>query len=359
VEVTRSARRTIAALAAVTLMPSAALFAPRVAQAQAPSPPPAGSPAGGPAGPGAAPSAGAAEEARAHYSRGVQLYTEGSYDAALVELERANRLAPSYRILYSIGLVQLKLNDYVKALQSFEQYLSLGGAEVAAARKTEVEERIGQLKQRVAIVDINVNVEGADVLIDDIAVGKSPLKPVKLNPGYHKIAASKAGYNGDAKQIALAGADHTTVTFELTSLTAAVVAPVPTTTPTTPTDTTQQASTTLPAPEAPKTRKGVWIGWAVTGALAAGAVVTGVVALSSSSKLSDQVDNQATASGDIASTHDTTVTMALVSDILTGLAVVAGGVSLYLTLTPPKHDAPPASARLIVGPRGAGIAGQF
>src|SRR5262249_23789803 len=52
--------------------------------------------------------ASAMDEARAHYSKGVQLYNEGSYDAALVELERANKLAPSYRILYSIGLVKLR-----------------------------------------------------------------------------------------------------------------------------------------------------------------------------------------------------------------------------------------------------------
>jgi hypothetical protein len=307
-------------------------------------------------------------EARIHYSRGVQLYTDGSYDAALVELERANKLAPSYRILYSIGLVQLKLSDFVGAKSSFERYLADGGAEVPPARKTEVEERLAQITDRIATLDVKVNVADADVLVDDISVGRSPLgHPVLLNPGYHKISSSKAGYTPDARQQGFAGGDKTTIEITLQQIAAPVAPSQPQ--PVTPTQPVPEQPAPQPPPPEAKTPTGVWVGWAVTGALVAGGVVTGIVALSDSSKVTTQIDNQATAQSDIQSTHSKTVTMAAVTDVLLGAAVVAGGVTLYFTLKKPHPttaamhspatQTPAGTAQLHVGPRSVGLGITF
>jgi hypothetical protein len=313
------------------------------------------------------------DDARAHYARGVQLYTDGSYDAALVELERANKLAPSYKILYSIGLVQLRLNDFVGAKGSFERYLAEGGTEVPAARMTEVNDRLKQLADRVASVEVQVNVEGAQVFIDDLVVGISPLgKPLLLNPGYHKLSASKAGYNVDAKQLGFAGGDKTQVQLHLTEVApASPQAPGPAPAPITvaPPPGATPAPQAPPPAETPRASKPLWIGWTVTGVLAAGAIVTGIAALSQSSKLTDEVDNQPTASSDITSTRQKTVTLALVTDILGGAAIVAGGVTLYLTLSGKKASSTSASGKasgnateVRVGPTGLsslGVYGKF
>jgi tetratricopeptide (TPR) repeat protein len=45
-------------------------------------------------------------EARMRFTRGVKLYHEGSYDAALAEFTKAYRLAPNYRVLYNLAQVQ-------------------------------------------------------------------------------------------------------------------------------------------------------------------------------------------------------------------------------------------------------------
>ena len=57
----------------------------------------------------------ATEQARAHFQRGVDYYTEGDLAAALVEFERAYALQPAYRLLYNLGQVTYELRDYAAA----------------------------------------------------------------------------------------------------------------------------------------------------------------------------------------------------------------------------------------------------
>ena len=52
------------------------------------------------------------KEARAHFERGVEYYTEGDFRAALVELTRAYALQPTYKMLYNLGQVAFELRDY-------------------------------------------------------------------------------------------------------------------------------------------------------------------------------------------------------------------------------------------------------
>src|SRR5256885_16109878 len=70
-----------------------------------------------PTGPGPSPSSDPAkmEGARQRYQRGLQLFNEPNFEAARVEFERAYQLAPSYKILYNIGLCYEQLGDYVQA----------------------------------------------------------------------------------------------------------------------------------------------------------------------------------------------------------------------------------------------------
>ena len=137
------------------------------------------------------PSAKALQEARTRYEKGKQLYNEGAFDAALAELQRSYDLAPSYRILYNIALVQRARNDFAGSLTAYEKYLADGGKELTAARKQEVQKEIDSLRTLVAKADIRTSVEGADITLDDSPIGKSPITGLVLNPGSHRIGASK------------------------------------------------------------------------------------------------------------------------------------------------------------------------
>src|SRR5262249_2683195 len=132
--------------------------------------------------------------------------------------------------------------------------------------------------------------DGADITLDEVAVGTSPLaKPLVVNPGHHKIGATKGGRSAESRVVSVAGADHAKV--ELTIEEAAPPAPPPVAAPVetpAPPPPAAPAPIETPAPPAAETRgtpTGIWLGWAATGALATGAVVSGILALNANSDL--------------------------------------------------------------------------
>src|SRR3954465_9847176 len=92
------------------------------------------------------PTAASVEEARQHYKRGVDLYGEANYTAALIEFRRAYEIAPNFSVLYNIGQIHYQLHDYADSLRTFQAYLSEGGNKVPSARRTEVEREVAYLR---------------------------------------------------------------------------------------------------------------------------------------------------------------------------------------------------------------------
>lgn len=255
------------------------------------------------------------ERARVHYDRGLQLFNEDNYDAALFEFDRAYELAPSYKILYNTGRIQRQQNNYAAAMRSYERYLREGGAGVPAERRTEVERELTVLRPRVASVNVNVNVDGADVYADDIpvctatiesaCVGKSPLQaPIVVNGGRHKITATKQGYAPATALVSVVGSDKLDVKLILVPYAQPVAAP----------------------------RRVPWGGWAATGVLAVSAGVFGYLSLSQSSKLEDARAQPNADPDALDSRASRTRTFGLVADGLAIGAVLVGAVSLYYTI---------------------------
>jgi hypothetical protein len=303
----------------------------------------------------------AADEAGSRFRRGVELFKEADFRAALIEFRRAYQLAPNYRVQYNLGQCYLELQDYAGALRSFERYLSEGGSQVPAARRTSVEGEIQKLQPRVARIEITTNVPGAEIRIDDDVVGTTPLaQAVLVSAGRRKISAEKSGAPTTSKTIDVAGGDKITVALQINE----AGAPTPPQTVVTPTN-PSEAPRPAP-PESPKkTEEGgksvPWIGWGITGALAVGAGVTGVLALGAKNDLKTKEDTFPGNASDIDDARGKVKTFALVTDILAGGAVVAGGISLYFTLAGGKKDsaALPANLRVGFGPSRIQLDGRF
>lgn len=199
------------------------------------------------------------EEAITRFKRGLELYQEGALAPALVELRRAHALAPTYRVQFNIGQVCFELKDYACAMTSFEAYLKQGGDAIPAARRAAIRSDIAQLAPRVASLAITVDEAGAEVTIDDVVVGTSPLRaPVVVNAGRRKVSAQKAGRQVVTRLVDVAGAEKVTTAL---ALPAAPVGPV--------VDRPTARWTTVSS-----------VGAGVAGALTVGAVVTGVLARS-------------------------------------------------------------------------------
>jgi hypothetical protein len=333
-------QRDLLAVSALCLgtLPSLLLAQPTPAPSAAPAPSASAAPAR------------ASEEAQQRYRRALELFNEGAYDAALLEFRRAYELAPSWRILYNIGQVNVQLNDYAGALNSFERYLGDGGKEVPPERLTEVQEQIGRLKGRVATLQIESDVPGTEITIDDLPVGKAPLaQPVRVNAGRRRISANATGRLPQSRVVEVAGGDTLRVPFEMVSTEA-------------PVSTTSALATGSAPPPPPPGPSIFWPGWIATGALGAGAAVVGVLSLGATSDYNDKRDQFGVTRGQLDDARSKSRTFSITTDVLLGAALITGGVSLYLSLRTPSAQqgkAPASSLGIGLGPGSAMLRGTF
>jgi hypothetical protein len=136
--------------------------------------------------------ASAVAEAGKHFQRGVTMFSEADYRAALVEFRRAYELAPNATVLYNIGQTYYQLQNYAAALVALGRYLTESGA--SAPHRREVEQTIDTLQTRVGKVAISTTTPGCDITVDDELVGKTPLdEPVLVSIGRRKITALRDG----------------------------------------------------------------------------------------------------------------------------------------------------------------------
>jgi hypothetical protein len=149
-----------------------------------------------------------AHAAATHFDRGVKLYEERDWRAALVEFQRAYSISPQYRVLYNVGQCLYQVEDYVGSLDAFEKYMFEGDAEIPPDRREQVQATIHELRGRVAHIHVVTNVDGAEVTVDDAVVGVTPLASVvPVSAGRRKIAVSKPGHTSVSRFIDVAGED--------------------------------------------------------------------------------------------------------------------------------------------------------
>ncbi len=299
------------------------------------------------------------EEGRTRFTRGIDLYKEGNFHAALAEFRAAYAAAPSYRIHYNLGQTLYQLQDYAGAVRAFEQYLREGGDKVEADRKKEVAADLDKLRPRVAQLVFIVNAPDAEVSLDDEPRGKVGKAPLLVSAGRRRIAVTASGFQTETRVLDIAGTQRLDLTFELKPIggVAAPVAPR--------TNTTEYPVTTHP-----KSRTPFYIGLVTTGVLGAGTIVMAIVASSKHSdyqKALDVPNDQQR----LDSARSATKTTALVGDVLGGATVVAAGLTvLAFVLTSGDEPAnaarnapqtPPARVviRPVIGPSAAGLSGTF
>jgi hypothetical protein len=309
------------------------------------------------------------DTAASHFKHGVALYKEGDYEGALVEFRRAQDLTPNYRVLYDIGQSLYQLQRYADALKAFEDYLAQGGTQLAPARRASVEADLKALRARVGHLEIVVNVDGAEVRIDDQVVGTSPLAaPILVSVGHRKITVAKADRVSVEKFVDIAVGDRAKIVFDLPAP-IAIVPGVATTPASSLSASGKEGAAPLVTPSqspppAPEARQGgslTWVPWATTGVLAVATGVTGALALESKGALTNDL---ATFPGDpnaINQDRNRAKSFSIASDVLLGATAISLGVALYVTLRPHPNRSGEVIGRTTVrlGLDGVRIQGDF
>lgn len=279
------------------------------------------------------------KKAGKHFQRGVALYNEADYRAALVEFRRAYETAPNPAVLYNIGQTYYQLQSYAQALTTFERYLAESGEQAAHAK--EVEDTVDILRSRVGKLQISVNLDGCEVTVDDELAGKTPIgEPVLVSIGRRKVIAMCEGRAAETRVVEVAAGDVVEVKLVL-------------------------AANALPASALRADRAGAgsksatnWrrVGWISTGVLAAAAATTGVLALMASSDLDDERHTYPSSLGALDDKASKLRRLSLAADVLGAATLVVGGLTLTYTLTSSKSK---EKVQLSVAPTSVLLSGSF
>jgi tetratricopeptide (TPR) repeat protein len=265
-------------------------------------------------------------EAAKHFQRGVALYSEADYSAALVEFQRAYALAPNAAVLYNVGETEFQLRDYASALSTFERYLSEANA--GDPHRTEVESNVRTLRARVGHLAIVTIPAGADVTIDDRPVGRTPIdRSLLVAVGHLKVTATVGGRSPITRYVDVAAEDNVSVTLELPAAGGDSASG--------PVERLSQEQTA--SPRGSSTLRTV--GWIATGMLAAGAIALEVMARKEANDLENARNAYPTTVDTLNHHAHLTTTYSIVADSLAAAAIVVGGLTLYTTLASSHADA--------------------
>jgi hypothetical protein len=282
-------------------------------------------------------------QASKHFQHGVSLYGEADYRAALAEFKRAYALAPNPAVLYNVGETQYELEDYAGALATFERFLAETPPD--DVHRPEVNGDLEVLRTRVGHMSIVTVPPGADLTVDDQPAGKTPLeRPLLVSVGRRKVVAAIGGRAPTTRYVDVAAEDNLAVTVQLVDAAESAPFPGPRETPFHPLD-TREASTSG--------RTLRVVGWTVTGALAAGAVTFGILAVTESHALETARRGFPASADTLNRDAQRTTTYSVLADSLTAAAVVVGGATLLSFWLSPSRSAGATGSsamRMMLGP---------
>jgi hypothetical protein len=256
-------------------------------------------------------------------------------------------------VLYNIGQVRIQLGRYARAFEALTQYLKEGGDAIDAERRAAVEKDIQMLSERTAKLMVTTNEAGANIWLDGVAIGVSPLSaPLIVDAGEHNVGVRKLGFYDRYQAITLAGRDSRTLDLDIVKLKQDGPAVV------------VERRTERQIVERPG-RPLMWAGWAATGTLGIGAGVAGYFGIQKAQELESKRTQYPLKQEDMQKTKRSAQTLFLAADLMGASAVVLGGISVYLTLSSSEKAVKqvtrraPGTVRVGISPKGVRVSGSF
>lgn len=160
----------------------------------------------------------ARQQAGALFQKAVAFYEAGDYASALVSFRAAYDAAPSWEVLWNIGLCQRRLFQYGDAVATFEAYLKEGGKRLTRERRAAVEEELARVRALTAAITVRAPGGVAEVLIDGERVGFTPLERHLVGPGRHQVRVEREGFRPHEQTRELLTGEHATLEVALAPL---------------------------------------------------------------------------------------------------------------------------------------------
>lgn len=155
-------------------------------------------------------------EARERFRVASELFERQNFDGALAEFERLFELlagnAQRPLILFNIAQCQEQLGRYELAVTSYRRYLEEMGER--ATNRDEVVVTLRTLENLLGTLQIESNVAGAEVFVDDRRVGQAP-GTIRVAGGRHVVQLRAAGHVPAQQEVQVAGRATRALRFAL------------------------------------------------------------------------------------------------------------------------------------------------
>jgi hypothetical protein len=325
-------------------------------------------------------------EAMKRFHEGIAASNRGDFEAARLRFLQALTVFPERpSLLWNLGVAEMKTHHPAAAIGHFRDYLRLPAATNADRAKASayLDEAARETGHVVVTVD-----PGAVVRLDDGAFEDAPAEPLDVEPGPHVLEA-RVGTQAKSASVSPQAGETVTVDLKLPPPPAPEATPaVPAATPPSPSARVApesrpaqagfaQASATMSVPDTPSSPTARIVVTVALGAVAAGAVVTGLVFLGNASSegnlgaaavaspLPGGCANPANAAP-CSSGHQAAENEAQDKNVATGMfvgggALAAGAVASWLLLAPKSQRESGVGIAPVVSPTGAGcvLSGRF
>jgi hypothetical protein len=296
-----------------------------------------------------------AEKAKTAFETGKALFHEGRFAEAADAFREANRIQPSWKLLYNIGQSEASAKHHGLALEAFEGYLSQGGDEVPVERRDEVLAEVERLRKMVGSVSVHAPA-GAAVFVDGMDRGEAPLPGAILVPA--SVDQRVVVKQGDAilldSVVRVSGGQTVVVDCNPPQAPAAApVAQAPAASGTADQRNDKPENDTA-SRQTGNIRTWGWVTLGLGGALLAGGAVTGGLALSKNSEIESNCPGGKCPASE-RDALDARATLGITTDILLGAGAVAAVAGiLMVTVFDDSQE-----TTVAVSPGGMTVTGRF
>lgn len=130
------------------------------------------------------------------FLKGKALLKEGKKQDALAAYRAAFKLRKSYDVAGNLGSLELDLGLHRDAAEHIAYALSHYAASgTTQDQLAKARQRFETARKEVCVVHVAVSVEGAEVLVDGVSIGRAPIaEDVFVDPGARRIEARFPGY---------------------------------------------------------------------------------------------------------------------------------------------------------------------
>lgn len=153
--------------------------------------------------------------ARQRFQEGVQLFDQGKYEEARAAFLQAYALKKHPAVLLNLAQSELRSGHPVEAARHFSQFLRENPNADPGERKA-AQDGLTVARTKTGRIDVQVDVEGADVFVDDELVGRAPLpEAVDAAPGMRTVEVRMPGRPPQSAQASVEVGQVSTVNMSM------------------------------------------------------------------------------------------------------------------------------------------------